>query len=856
MASLTGEYDVVTEVGIGLVNCILAVIHENENEAYPRLPHSLTVHVDDAYRGAGDPVPEVQRTGVRTRAEVQASTPTVSLPAGGLVEPIWPESRAPVRTAVRVGRGPIGPIGPSDPGSRRSCWPKISARVRLRAWLRDKPAELPEFLHGDLHLTAGLVRTELANGTFLGFDYSSGPDVHFEPAAGTSLTDEQRAVADQILRSYIRGDAEPVTFKVDLPGDVHRFDYALRAGGPRPSAMLMFRLSDRPGGPLGPASVTARFLPGEADFAVAIGRDYLLKELRAKLLADVLPEYTGSGTGYSVRIRPDWTSAGFDLQPGKILVTVSGSGSITYGFRRFAATDDWSFTVRQAVMLRVVEGSLMPAIDQDPEVELHDVAVLQGTIRDKARERIRQQLTQSLVDHEDELRDSLDVAGQLEAVIAGLNPAPPDVALTGVEIRADGVVVPGTVGLAPSRPVAVKRVGLNGLANALESWIPGGTIERFVWDGRAEEHRFVTEKRIAVVEMRCLTVQGTRVTRGGGLVPVTVEDCPLLVAALPVLSGLPAPPLPCRRPLLPLLSETPEGRVEVVGHYDPWATGLTPAGGPTNLLVHFADGSWADAATAIDKALAATRKGDVALVVVGVLDKDALAEAALATLDADATLLLTQDSGGSWSGALGTSKAPATVLVGPDGAVRWKDEGALDSAKLAKMLDEQLEPGGQVSWRALRTAVAVSDRAPDAPLRLGEGRELALRRLRGKPVVLSFWTSCSEPSIEQLRQLSIALEVGREDQPHVLGIGDGESPQEVADVEKREQLPFPLVPDPERLIARRYGVYSWPTMVQVAPNGRIEAADLGLHPGLSPCEELRRSLDSRQRTPRVEPGRS
>jgi AhpC/TSA family len=117
------------------------------------------------------------------------------------------------------------------------------------------------------------------------------------------------------------------------------------------------------------------------------------------------------------------------------------------------------------------------------------------------------------------------------------------------------------------------------------------------------------------------------------------------------------------------------------------------------------------------------------------------------------------------------------VLVGPGGELR-------------KILDKQLESVGTVSWRPLRPAVAASDPAPDAPLRLGEGKELALRRLRGGSVVLSFWTSCSEPSIEQLRQLREALESEGEDRPYVLGIGDGEGPQQVAEVAKQEQLPF------------------------------------------------------------------
>src|SRR5262249_48859075 len=161
---------------------------------------------------------------------------------------------------------------------------------------------------------------------------------------------------------------------------------------------------------------------------------------------------------------------------------------------------------------------------------------------------------------------------------------------------------------------------------------------------------------------------------------------------LPVPPGLPTPALPCRRPLLPLLSGTPDGRVEVVGHYDPWASGLAPSAGPTNLLLHFADEPWAEAARRLAEALAKTQKGDAAIVAVGVPQAGRLAEAAGASLDADKTLLLTEDPAGNWAQAFGVSDVPATVLVGPDGVVRWTGD-ELDPAKLARTLDKQLEPG-------------------------------------------------------------------------------------------------------------------------------------------------------------------
>src|SRR4051794_21891004 len=407
MANLTGAYDVATEVGVGLVNCVLAAVHENQDDAYPRFPHSFSVRVNDVYRGAGDPVPEAERTGVRTTAEVQASTPTLSLPLEGWADPIWSQVRAPVMTAVRR----VGSIGPIHPGPRLTCWPRITVRIRLMVWLRDTPAALPKFLHGDLYLTAGVARTDLpGGGTFLGLDHSN-PAVRFEPAAGTTLSDEQGALVERILRNFIRSDSEPASFKLDLPPEVHRFDYKLEPTGPLPSALLMFRLG---AGPQGPGAAGGRFLPAGADFAVAIGRDYLLAKLRAELLQGLPGEFTASGTGFHAQVDPDWSAATFELQPGRIVFSVSGSGSVTYGGWIFETTDHWTFTIRQAFALVVENGVLKPALAGDPEVELHDVAVFEGTIRDKARDAIKTQLQARLDQAPAELRKALDVGKPLK----------------------------------------------------------------------------------------------------------------------------------------------------------------------------------------------------------------------------------------------------------------------------------------------------------------------------------------------------------------------------------------------------------------------------------------------------------
>src|SRR5215217_6975887 len=89
MANLTGEYDVVAEIGMGLLNAVLGAVHENQNTSFPTMPHSLDLLVDDTYRGPADPIQESQRTGIRSRVEVSVGTPIISLPVDTLVD--WPE---------------------------------------------------------------------------------------------------------------------------------------------------------------------------------------------------------------------------------------------------------------------------------------------------------------------------------------------------------------------------------------------------------------------------------------------------------------------------------------------------------------------------------------------------------------------------------------------------------------------------------------------------------------------------------------------------------------------------------------------------------------------------------------------
>src|SRR5438552_19093984 len=96
------------------------------------------------------------------------------------------------------------------------------------------------------------------------------------------------------VRKFIQCKLDPKTFRVSPPDEVRRFDFLLQPEARRPSILLMLTLSDRVPGPGARGSVAGGWLPDGADFAVAVGRDYVVETLRANLFQGLPSSYSGS----------------------------------------------------------------------------------------------------------------------------------------------------------------------------------------------------------------------------------------------------------------------------------------------------------------------------------------------------------------------------------------------------------------------------------------------------------------------------------------------------------------------------------------------------------------------------------
>ncbi len=126
-------------------------------------------------------------------------------------------------------------------------------------------------------------------------------------------------------------------------------------------------------------------------------------------------------------------------------------------------------------------------------------------------------------------------------------------------------------------------------------------------------------------------------------------------------------------------------------------------------------------------------------------------------------------------------------------------------------------------------------RAPEFPEGnewLNAGRALSLRELRGRVVLLDFWTYCCINCIHIIPDLRY-LEEKYARQPFVvIGVHSAKFDNEgdarnIRQAILRYEVEHPVVVDREMRIWREYGVHAWPTQVLIDPEGYVVGAVSG-----------------------------
>ncbi|MFI0775690.1 NHL domain-containing thioredoxin family protein [Streptomyces sp. NPDC021212] len=111
------------------------------------------------------------------------------------------------------------------------------------------------------------------------------------------------------------------------------------------------------------------------------------------------------------------------------------------------------------------------------------------------------------------------------------------------------------------------------------------------------------------------------------------------------------------------------------------------------------------------------------------------------------------------------------------------------------------------------------------------GKDLALADLRGRIVILDFWTFCCVNCLHVLDELR-ELEEKHRDTVVIVGVHSPKfvheaEHQAVVDAVERYEVHHPVLDDPELTTWKQYAVRAWPTLVVIDPEGYVVAQHAG-----------------------------
>lgn len=427
---------------------------------------------------------------------------------------------------------------------------------------------------------------------------------------------------------------------------------------------------------------------------------------------------------------------------------------------------------------------------------------------------------------------------------------------------------------------------------ALESWIPGGRITNYSWslfelvtieldppssivgvpsklkitipwEGKSQTfpddpHGFIFEhpEKITALSSACLRIDGSQ-TSPDGYVTNDVSGYGRTGACRPAktqpLNGLPPGIEDLLGPIyLPPDVWSPDAVLaeSIYGHVSVSAADASDVG--INHLVYFADWSAEQPLEALGRGLRhiSGRGHSHAVFVVlpvgslSVSRRDVEARLGLRGLrtmsrqrepvetperEAPVPFRVTEDYGGAWTRTFDVRNAPATFLVNARGEYVWSEQGELHPERLAAAMDEHAVRSPAPQHRLMTLAVELGETVPDVSFADVEGRSIALRRLRGRSVLLSFWRSGLQPCVSELRRLQDLNDRGSE-RPFIVALCADLQPDAIAEVRQQHQLTFSLVHDTYRGIGRLFGVTCWPTTVSINRDGIVDHIQFGMAP--------------------------
>jgi peroxiredoxin len=755
----------------------------------------------------------------------------------------------------------------------------------MARYVRDPDSlDIPYFLRGEFQITIGVKRVSSAAGAFIEVDMAGKTgNANFNSAwASSPLTPQDLDAINKALLNSLSSSFQPSS--APLPPNILNMQFKTLWGAQPALAILM----DVPGGfaeSPDPGSVGNVFLHQDDDFALAIrGEDVTIPF--ASAVNDAINPFRHQGPfENTTTISTLWGNVSYTIHtyttvdlgiatltlvgpmlgiPGGILLTIPAHVHFWNDSDFVSAPDDFDFTIVQIFDLNLAGREVSLQFRGPVSVEIP--SSVDGQIANGIRNNAQALFTnawnnptlQGKIQQQVNGKLSLDnLQGFLKSM---MNPVPnpgshpveevdPNLFYTSYEITNIGIVLHGVLQV-PAWPLPDVEFSFGPSPdatdhpfpwfgpryeyNALNSWIPGGTIHEFVWqihDGPVElddRNTFVfKEKNPSGIVHLCLTIKGTRITAAGPVLdqPVTAASFCAWHIRLSTVATLKDGIRAANRPQIALAEAATSGQMSVTGHASPWAAAGSTTENAANLIVHFPDENSLANLAILLRALLECGRTDAAAAILVVISPEQLSK----IKPVDGVMFADDDQ--AWARLFHIERLPSTLLIGTTGEIVWTHQGELSVDALAAALKKNLIAGGRFTPRMLKSNVRPGQPAPNFFLEPARGQKLTLRKLAGRPVVLVFWRTTSQASLETLRDLQKTFANQGSQGPVLLAINDGESAEVAQKAASDSGVSAIVVSDPDQAISLAYGVNLWPTTIFLDPQGLVADVRYGRFAG-------------------------
>lgn len=850
--SLTGDFGAVLQVSGNTINRLLATMHQNgfSDKKLPSFPHSVSLHI-----GTPNPI-----DGVIGMVRAQIGTPRIELLNGS-----------------------------TDTF-------RLEVAVRARFWPDSGSTDFPTFIHGTAR---ALYRIHDIDPNCVGWSSKASgyiwvrvvrDSVEFQGTTGEDrdlgilIAPTDEAAALEKVRRQVAGllatRFEATPHKVSSrfqKGSMRSIGFAGATAVVAPVAM-----NGTPSGSI--ASVNGVFLDG-ADFGIAMSRDAVLA-LAEPVLAPlrtftktvpvqihtIVPGVPTIHATYHATVNPpvvEWHAFG-----SFAVVKIKMSGEA----KTESKLPDAKFDVEQDITVNFDSGNEKLGLSVGSRKVSTDVGGPFGwLIKDRVNSEIHAAVQAEAEDACKDAQSTLDAAiarkQELNTQLQTFDKA--GYARFGEAVfLPDGMILRGWISLSPRRPLVVKleKTAEQDGYTALQSWIPGGRIDRLEWtwgwfSGKQAGSLTLTDRFILrrpkgggtgpwglVTQLTtplpgldgsgkmCLRVRGVRVDPvTGQYVQVNSKSCLefgfMIAGSVDDFRNT----YPLAVPDVPELSQdVPFPQLALI---DVRST-VRPASSANTLMVYATNDSFGDLAAVLREGLSRVRRPDAGLGLAVLVPEGQLSRVrggSFADVESvceplGLAVILVEDVGGRWAASFDLQQGRdqlAWRLLSPDGKVTWRHNGTLGADALVPALEEHLVLSGSPKLDPyspivdVGRVIGVELLDPNPIYRASDCPPFPLNRA-GVGTLVTFVEGTSAASQAQIRRLAERHRDSGSDAAALVVVVRGADRREAEAFQRQMGLDIVALPDPELAITRRFGVRVWPTTFTLDAAGTVARVESGV----------------------------